>query len=211
MVKGRRAGRFHGYRKNCEFVPCLPARVVAAYLADPRRIPYLLVWVRRPLPIEKALKLAHPLEIRDCVRLASHSFRQGEAPEPGWVEAKRGDGRRIGIQVLERSLPRNGGKDLLLVCNHCHKPRRALYGWEALKHVRQIKTSDWVCRSCADLSYASEGGAGIFRTRWSVARPLSGLRLWPRPELWQPLVLTSPLQMLELGLVDNVYLNGARL
>jgi len=203
MVNDRRSGRFWGYRVNCEYVPCLPARVVAACLADPRRIPYLLIWTRRLLPIERVLKTApQPVELREAVRLAPFSAREGEVPSPTWVEVKHWDGVRIRVQVVERPLPRRGGKDVLLVCNRCQKPRRALYGREAVKQDRFLKPSDWlwVCRQCARLSYAPEGGALIFRTRWVVARPLSGLRLWPRPEVWEPLVFPDPTEALELGL-----------
>lgn len=45
MVNERRSGCFWGYRVNCEYVPCLPARVVADCLVDPRQIPYLLIGV----------------------------------------------------------------------------------------------------------------------------------------------------------------------
>jgi hypothetical protein len=37
------------------------------------------------------------------------------------------------------------------------------------------------------LSYASEGGALIYRSRWGVTRLLSGLSLYSRPERWEPL------------------------
>jgi hypothetical protein len=203
MVRSR-GGQFWGYRKNCEYVPCLPARVVAACLADPRRIPYLLIWTDRGLPIERALNPSDLGQPRDAVRLAPFSFREGDAPSPGWVEVKRWDGVRTGLRVSEHPLPCNGGKAVLLVCNRCQKPRRALYGWEVLKQARCVKSTDWVCRRCADLSYASEGGALVYRTRWVVARSLSGLVLKQRPEPWEPLVLTSPLRALDLGLVHNV-------
>jgi hypothetical protein len=41
----RRAGRYFWPRVNCEQVPVLPARVVRLFLDDPRRVPYLVVWV----------------------------------------------------------------------------------------------------------------------------------------------------------------------
>lgn len=208
MVKPRKQGRFSGYRINCETVPRLPAHVVAAYLADPRRIPYLLVWTYRGLPIERVLKSSSLGQLREAVRLAPFSFHEGEAPSPGWVEVKRWNGVRIGLQVLKQPLARNGGRNLLLVCNRCQKPRRALYGGQAIKQDRCVRTADWICRRCADLSYESEGGALIYRTRWGVARPLSGLVMKHRTEPWEPLVITSTLHAIELGLVQNVYFHS---
>ena len=97
MVKTRRHGRFSGYRINCERVPCLPARVVAAYLADPRRIPYLLIWRYRGQPIERAFNVPNLGEPREAVRIGPYSFREGEAPEPGWVAVKRWNGLELGF------------------------------------------------------------------------------------------------------------------
>jgi hypothetical protein len=202
-------GRFSGYRVNCEFVPCLPARVVAACLADVRRIPYLLIWTRRPLPIERVLATAPmPMELRDAVRLAPYPSPSG-VPLQGWAEIKRWDGTQIGLRVLTRPLPRHGGKDVLLVCNRCEKQRRMLYGREANKYARCTKRTEWLCRKCADLSYASEGGALIYRTRWAVLRKRSGLFSQPRPEPWEPLVFTSPIEALGTGRVQSVWLQWA--
>ena len=141
-----------------------------------------------------------------------HCFFQGtvfrcnrHCVSPGWVEVKRWDGTKIDLQVVKRQLPRRGGKSVLLLCNRCQKPRRALYGREAIKHAHYLRPADWLCRECANLSYASEGGALIYRTRMRATRLLSGLRLWARPETWEPLVFTSPLQALDLELVHNVY------
>ena len=75
MVNERRNGRFSGFRVNCEFVPCLPSSLVASFLRDPRRIPYLLIWTRQLLPIEKALKTTvRPVEVRDAARLSAYSI-----------------------------------------------------------------------------------------------------------------------------------------
>jgi hypothetical protein len=204
MVKPRKQGRFSGYRINCETVPRLPAHVVATFLADPRRIPYLLVWIYRGLPIERVLKSSSLGQLREAVRLAPFSFHEGEAPSPDWVEVKRWNGVRIGLRVLEQPLAGNGGRNVFLVCNRCQKPRRALYGRQAIKQDRCVRSADWICRRCADLSYESEGGALIYRTRWIVARPLSGLVMKQRTEAWEPLVITSPLQALDMGLLHNV-------
>jgi hypothetical protein len=199
------SGRFSGYRVNCECVPCLPARLVADCTADPRQAPYLLIWTRRPSPIERAsipsVLLAEP---REAVRLRPIPSRQGQWSSAGWVEVKRWDGIRVHLAVAERPLPRGGGKSVFVVCGRCQKPRRALYGREAVKHDHYLRAVDWLCRKCADLSYASEGGALIYRTRCGVTRRLSGLQMWPRPEPWEPLVFTSPIQALDWGLVQNL-------
>jgi len=50
MVSQSCSGRFSGYRVNCDCVPSLPARVVADCLADPRQVPYLLIWARESVP-----------------------------------------------------------------------------------------------------------------------------------------------------------------
>ena len=101
---------------------------------------------------------------------------------PGWVEVKRWNGVRTGIRIMEQPLP-TGSKATLLVCDRCQKPRRPLYAWEANKWYRTLRCAPWKCRRCADLNHNSEGGALIYRTRWAAARPLSGPRLWERPEV----------------------------
>jgi hypothetical protein len=122
---------------------------------------------------------------------------------PGWFEVKRWNGDRMGVRAAEQTLP-TGGKAVLLVCNNCQRPRRSLYAWSANKGYRNSRPALWTCRRCSELNYTSEGGALIYRTRWEVARPLAGLKLWPRPEVWEPLVFTSPLQAFEWGLVQNI-------
>jgi hypothetical protein len=206
MVNQGDNGRFKGYRVNCELVPCLPARVVTDCLADPRRIPYLLIWIRRPLPIERgsiaAVLLAEP---REAVQVKPIPCRQGQFSSPRWIEVKRWDGTSIDLAIAERPLPRRGGNSAFLVCSRCQEPRLALYGREAIKHARYLRPADWLCRECANLTYASEGSALIYRTRCRVTRPLSGWRLWERPGSWEPRVFTSPDQALEWGLVQNIY------
>jgi hypothetical protein len=202
MVNQGRSGRFSGYRVNCEDVPSLPARIVADCLADPRRIPYLLIWARQSAPTKRTSNAGlPPVEPREAVRLTP-IFSRGEATG---VQIEQWDGARVALGVRQRSLPRYNGKDLLLVCNRCQKPRRALYGREAIKHAWYMKPADWFCRGCAGLSHASEGSALIYRSRWGMTRRLSGLHLWPRPEPWEPLVFTSPVHALEWGLVQNIY------
>ena len=194
MVRDRSPnGKFRGYRRNCERVPSLPARIVAQYLCDPRGTPYLLIWTDPDSG-----------ELREAVRLAPFSLPSENTARPGWVEVKRWNGVRTDIRIAEQSLP-TGSKAMLLVCDRCQKPRRALYAWEANKEYRTLRPALWKCRRCSDLNHTSEGGALVYRTRWPAARPLSGLRLWRRPEPWEPLVFASPFEAFELGLVKNVY------
>jgi hypothetical protein len=179
-------------------------RIVADCIADPRQIPHLLIWARHSVQAERASNTAlPPIEPREAVRLMPIPVH-GEGTI--WVQIERWNGTRINIRVKERPLPRCNGKNLLLICNRCLRRRRALYGCEAVKHARYVKPADWLCRGCANLSYASEGGALIYRTRWGVTRSLSGLQLWARPKPWEPLVFTSPIQALNWGLVQNVNL-----
>ena len=110
------------------------------------------------------------------------------------------------MHLIQRPLPRHGGATVLLLCNRCERPRRALYGSEAIKHASYMLRADWLCRRCANLSYASEGGALVYRSRWGVTRLLSGLRLDSRPPCWEPLVFTSPLNAVESPFVDEIHL-----
>lgn len=201
MVELRSAGRFRGIRRNCEFVPCLPARIVARYLADPRNVPYLLVWNARKLPIEltnetlgwrpvQAARLGPPIG----------NYPHLGVPDEKWLELRQVDGQRTELRVVHSHMPRGGGKTPLLLCSRCHTPRRAIYG----RSAHEANTADWICRTCAGLRYASEGGALVFRSRWAATKPLSGSRLLPRPEVWTPIVFTSPLRALELGLIRSV-------
>jgi hypothetical protein len=194
-VRDRRPnGQFRGYRKNCERVPRLSARIVARYLSDPRGTPYLLIWTDPDSG-----------ELREAVRLTPFSLPSDNTARPGWVEVKRWNGVRTVIRIMDQTLP-TGSKAALLLCDRCQKPRRALYAWEASKDYRILRSALWKCRRCSELNHTSEGGALVYRTRWAAARALSGLRLWQRPEPWEPLVFTSPVQALEWGLVQNVHL-----
>jgi len=198
-VRDRRpSGQFRGYRRNCERVPSLPARLVGRNLSDPRGTPYLLIWTDPDSG-----------ELREAVRLAPFSLPAANTARPGWVEVKRWNGARTVIRIMEQLLP-TGSKATLLVCDRCQKPRRALYAWEANKEYRTLRSALWKCRRCADLNHSSEGEALVYRTRWAAARSLSGLRLWQRPDAWEPLVFTSPIQALDWSLVQNVNLIGTQ-
>ena len=43
--------------------------------------------------------------------------------------------KELSRSYLTLPLPRNGAKELLLMCYACGTPRRYLYGWEALVHT----------------------------------------------------------------------------
>jgi hypothetical protein len=188
-VRDRRPnGQFRGYRKNCERVPSLPARIVARYLSDPRGTPYLLIWTDPDSG-----------ELKEAVRLAPFPLPAENAARPRWVEVKRWNGVRTSIRTMELPLP-TGSKATLLFCDRCQTPRGALYAWEANKECRTLRSALWKCRRCSELSHTSEGRALVYRTRWAAARTLSGLKLWQRPEPWEPLVFTSPVEAFELGL-----------
>jgi hypothetical protein len=181
----RSGGRFHGFRVNCESVPHLPAWAVRYFLADPRKIPYLLIWKSR---------LGG--EVKEAVRLSRDKSRSAPFDWTGWVVVTRTDGTRTYIRPVERQLPRNNGKDQLLLCPSCRSPRRALYGARVGDDGRYyvVRRADWICRACAGLRYSSEGGylrpSGLGR----LARLGVMLRAYgnlPRPESWPPYVFTS--------------------
>src|SRR5713101_7661436 len=176
-------------RLNCENMPVIPAWAVRSNLNDPRRIPYLLVWKDE----------RHSGEIKETVRLARYVDPHDSRATNNHVEIKRTDGTLTVLRIVWRMLPRNGGRALLLVCSYCNTPRRHVYGWEWdsfsgwSNRVRQIS---WRCRSCARLRYSSEGGYLCTGIMW---RALGNL---PRPELWLPLVFTSPEEAAEAGVCE---------
>jgi hypothetical protein len=178
---------FIGFRArlNCENIPVIPAWIVRRCLDDPRRIPYLLLWRdERDGEIKEAVRLARYVEPSD-----SHTLQN-------YVELKRTDGDYSVLGLTWRTLPRNGGRVLLLTCSYCCTPRRHVYGWEWDSFSgwsNRVRRSSWRCRSCAQLRYSSEGG---------YLRPRSSFRMFgnlPRPESWLPYVFTSPRQAAELG------------
>jgi hypothetical protein len=152
-------------------MPVIPAWLVRSNLNNPRRIPYLLIWKDD----------RHDGKIMEAVRLAHGGFSN-------LVELKRTDESTTVLRIVWRTLPRNGGRALFLLCPHCDTPRRHVYGWEWdslsgwSNRVRQIS---WRCRSCARLRYSSEGGylrpGGMFQVFGNL----------PRPELWLPYVFRS--------------------
>ena len=149
-------GRFFGRRVNCEQVPLLPAWVVADVLDDPRKTPYVLVWQ------------SSDQTVWEKVHVAPHGDDRA-------VEIRRQDGTSNFIRATSRPLPRNGGRACFLICPSCQVPRRGLYGWEpGGRFTSSTVQSNWRCRACNKLRYASEGCR-------------SG-----RPDSWYPEVFASP-------------------
>ena len=178
------AGRFIGPRVNCENVPCLPVKALAWMLDDPRNVPYLMVWLDQDC--EKIL---------EAVRVALFTEMEEEIPWARCVEIKRADGATNRVLTIERPLPRNGGKARLVICPRCQYPRRALYPWKLNPSRRcAVFISGWQCRSCAQLRYASEGGALIFRPRTDLGRLIKSVEgpKKDRPECWYPYVFADP-------------------
>lgn len=185
-------GRFLGFRINCEQVPALPASVVRWIWDDPRRISYLLIWKHPRSGVNK-----------DAVRIARQIPRTN-LPEADSVEIKRADGSTVPIYLAWRRQP-NGGRSLLLKCWECQRPSRTLYGWRLGNDGRYLcaALADWQCRRCAQLTYASEGSALVYRSG-VVSRifrrpcpPVSS----PRSEVWLPYVFSSPERAMEAGFI----------
>jgi len=126
---------------------------------DPRRIPYLLIW-----RTETDGTMAEAARI--CTKI--------DPPVPfssDWhdvFEIKPSDRGRNFIPTTFCPLPRNGGRERLLVCPYCKVSRRAL--WEpGGEYTTSARSSDWKCRACAKLRYASESGALVHRSRFALA------------------------------------------
>jgi len=82
-----------------------------------------------------------------------------------------------------------------LECPVCNNLRRALYGWaSACGPTRTAYRSEWRCRECAGLRYASEGGALLIRSRGLLGR-LLGVGHAPRPKPWLPIVFSIPSEL----------------
>lgn len=179
-------------RLNCENMPVIPAWLVRSNLDDPRNIPYLLLW-----------KDARNGEIMEAVRLVCFVTPHGSCYH---VELKRTDDRATVLRIVWRTLPRNGGRALLLECPQCGIPRRHVYGWEwdsISGWSNRVRSISWRCRSCARLRYSSEGGylrpTGLGRLGQLGVR-LRALGNLPRPKSWLPYVFTSPEEAAEAGI-----------
>jgi hypothetical protein len=194
--QGRRLdGRFLGFwaRLNCEEMPVIPAWLVRSNFEDPRKIPYLLIWKReRDGEIMEALRLARQRPFDGCAEL-------NRADSHDYVELKRTNASITILQIVWRTLPRNGGRALLLRCPECETPRRHVYGWEwdcSSGWSNRARSISWRCRLCARLRYSSEGG---YLSPGVMFRALGNL---PRPESWLPYVFTSPQEAAELGVCE---------
>ncbi len=169
-------GRFYGARLDLEFVPRLPAVAVRAAVEDPLRRQYLFVWKLDGRfvngvgeIVEAAVVRRHDL-FRPWPRGPSAEFWSGPASKQsrGWAE----------VATFYRRLPKGGGAELLLLCWDCQRPKRFLYRWAKAGHHRSRSTS-WICRKCAGLSFASEGQYDPLG--WG----------YPRSEPWNPYVFES--------------------
>ncbi len=150
-------GRFRGSRVNAESVPRLPAWAARAVLADPRGIPYLLAWTNARGDLLRAERLS---------RFAPNP----DEPPFDAVEVREPRTQRL-ILVNYRAMPRSRGVAMFLVCPDCKRLRRFLYG-----------KLGWVCRSCAQLRYSSEG---VYLPAWERR---CGLGALPHDGPWDPLV-----------------------
>ena len=188
----RYEGRFFGRRVNCEQVPLLPAWVVARIFDDPKETSYLLVWKDSA---DRVQECVHLTPHHSDIPIPANELRIGgeRDVETGEVEIQRDDGTTDIIPTLLRPLPRNGGSVRLLICPDCLTPRRGLYGWEPDEDGRfttSVARSNWRCRACHKLRYASEGGALVLRGRGAVGR-MFGRSRSDRPEPWLPDVFTT--------------------
>jgi hypothetical protein len=179
MVRLRIEGRFFGPRINCERVPLLPACVVRRIIDEPRWGRFLLTWQS---PFDGAIE-----EVALVKRVAL----------PTWVtnieaiEVRRSEQSCTDIHIFRKSLPRNGGTDIFLECPGCSRLRRGLYGWTAGGATTcSVCLSQWQCRECAGLRYASEGGALLVRSRGLLGKML-GVARAKRPQPWLPYMLPA--------------------
>lgn len=174
-----------GPRINCEDVPCLPVAALTWMLDDPRNVPYLMLWMDQDCE-----------RILEAVRVMRSPEMEREIPWAKCVEIKRANGMKNWLLTTERRLPRNGGKARLVICPHCQTPGRALYPWrlDPSKPHAVFMSRSWQCRSCAQLRYASEGGALIFRPRTDLGRMIRAVEgpKKDRPEWWYPYVYADP-------------------
>jgi hypothetical protein len=175
---------FLGFRArlNCEKIPVIPARLARNCLDDPRKIPHLLVW-----------KDERNGEIKEAVRLARYADPHDSSAAQNHIELKRSDGSSTLLSAVWRTLPRNGGRALFLMCHGCEAPRRFIYGWEWDAFSGHVRRIGWQCRTCAELRYSSEGG------HLHIGGPFRALGKFPRPALWLPHVFESAEEALEAG------------
>jgi hypothetical protein len=84
---------------------------------------------------------------------------------------KRPDGTRDLIRTLLRTLPRNGVRPgFSIVHTAKFRAEDCTDGSRGGHYASRVTRSNWGCRNCNLLRYASEGGALVFRSRWAFAR-----------------------------------------
>lgn len=168
-------GRFFALRVNCEQVPSLPAWAIRMVLDDPRSLAQLFIW-----------KWPWDGKIEDVI-LVKRVVSPTCFPDVEALELRRSARNITGVHVFRRPMPRNGGYDIFMECPDCRSLKRALYSWTAGGAItRSAFQSEWRCRTCARLSYASEGGAPLARSRGIVGK-IFGIARAPRPKSWLPL------------------------
>jgi hypothetical protein len=188
----RSGGRFYGRRVNLERVPKLPAWILSRVLADPRTVPYLLLWRN------------DSCEIADTVRVERYHEPPSKAlyEWSGCLEVKRPDGSLFVMRTVARTMPRNRAEVRLVICPFCQTPRRALYGWEpGGRYTTSAMPAPWRCRICNGLRYASEGGALAYGGRGALARMFAeyGGAKCARPDSWLPEIIESRERLADFG------------
>jgi len=176
MVRRDKDGRFLGTRVNCEQVPLLPASLVREVLEDRYGGTCALIWQD---PWDGEIK--ETAEIKHVPPPVCFSFVDA-------VEVVRPSIGITDLHIFRKPLPRNGGYDSFLECPNCRRLRRSLYGWSAgCWTMHSASRCPWQCRECAGLSYASEGGALVVRSRGKLGKIL-GVSRAVRPHSWLPIV-----------------------
>ena len=163
MLGGQARPRTYKQGVGLQNSDCLPVWAVRWTFDDPRGRPYLLTWQWMDVgPVQEALRVSYVSSLG--------------------LMLKRTDGSSQFIELLWRTLPRNGGAALFLICPGCRVPRRYLYGWSVSS--QRVVLSSWKCRTCAGLRYRSEG---------TYIKPgLRSLGGYPRTPPWDPQVFSNP-------------------
>ena len=147
MVKQRKtgrdwAGRFIGPRVNCENVPLFTSRALAWMLDDPRKVPYLMIWMDQ-----------NSEKIIEAVRIALSPDMEEEIPWAKCVEiTKELMACRIGF-LRSSDLFRGTGErpDWSSVRTaNIHDVRSTLGGWIRAGAMQPSYSRSWQCRSCAN-------------------------------------------------------------
>ena len=127
---------FLGFRRriNCESVPRLPAIIVRYFLEAEEVECGSLVW-----------RWMYESQIKESLTLR-------RMPGLCQVELTRSNGTSQALAYTWHSLPRNGGRGLMVICPRCKRPRRFLYGWK--NDGECVRRSLRQCRECAGLPFS---------------------------------------------------------